>query len=845
MRLDVRWILASVVVLGLGVYVYVQQGGFRAPSGDEVIHASNAGDRRVYCHALRGEPRERLGACLTELRRKPRQSRPASDLIEEITESGPVLYIGGKVEGDGFAVIEDHPELLEPLLGRDEPKAARALREQGFRGLSVHRDLTGALDRDAVVLSRLANHDDLEWFQLRYVTDSTFLYTVRRSPTRVPLGTGERLLAGLRQRLEGRPVQRQSWNPSHIRVLGSMRLGGRTLVLRHSAGNDIEVVLDDLADKLRRRWEREIEIYGHGRLDDRLDELRLEVQVVMERAPVEPRSRPALADLWEMGIDGMMFRDSDGAEDEKFSYLPGSELVTRSIKTADEFLQAGVEEGGWNSKRPWEDPTTRLDIIRTQHFMESRPGGGPAVRLVRGMPEVSMDEVTDESLREMHIDGGEWWVRNQRPDGSFLYKYWPTQNRRSTEYNEVRHILAARDLSVTASYRPDPRYLRAARRSMDWLLRYEVNAEDPETTSLPHPPPGTALFRYNNNQKLGTTAVGLLGWIAWAKVTGDHSEDERIRRMARFVQSMALDNGKFDPYYVPWGHPYHGQKNDIVPGEAALALGEVAEYFGEPEWLDFMPKFLDFYEPWWERRVKKTIPTGRWPHHTYDNAVRLDLVQFGPWAVMATRQYYLLTGDQRAAEFGLEIADWMIDTYQWSSDRAPFPDYVGGYYKIPTELPAMQSFCYSEGTAAAYHIAALYRPEAKDKYDRATRETLRFLRVMQFDDLDSYFTPRPEIVHGGIKYAMNENKVRIDYVGHGLSTIAQYLAAREADPAVELELAPLKVPEGGAPYRTSFEMPPVGVEEVASVVDGAEASVEREAEGGEPEDEGAEDEGGE
>jgi hypothetical protein len=265
--------------------------------------------------------------------------------------------------------------------------------------------------------------------------------------------------------------------------------------------------------------------------------------------------------------------------------------------------------------------------------------------------------------------------------------------------------------------------------------------------------------------------------------------------MARFTLSMLLENGKFEPYYVHERHPYFGQKNDIVPGEAALALGQVAAYFDEPEWLDFMPKFLDFYEPWWRERAANTNPYGRWPHATYDNQTRLDLVQFGPWAVMATRQYYELTGDERAAAFGLEIADWMIDNYQWTSDKAPFPDYVGGYFKIATELPAMQTFCYSEGTAAAYHLASLYRPEAKDKYDRATREALRFLRVMQYDELDSYFVARPEIVHGGIKYAMNEGKVRIDYVGHGLSTIDQYLGARQADPLVKLQLQEMPTEE--------------------------------------------------
>ncbi|MBW1876720.1 MAG: hypothetical protein JRJ84_00005, partial [Deltaproteobacteria bacterium] len=119
-----------------------------------------------------------------------------------------------------------------------------------------------------------------------------------------------------------------------------------------------------------------------------------------------------------------------------------------------------------------------------------------------------------------------------------------------------------------------------------------------------------------------------------------------------------------------------------------------------------------------------------------------------------------------------------------------------------------------------------------------------FLRLMQFDELDSYFAPRPEVIHGGIKYAMNDNKVRIDYVGHGLSTIAQYLAAREADPAVQLELLPLEVPEGGAPYRTSFDMPSLEVEAVRAET--TASSLEQESEMEEPEDlGGAEDESGE
>jgi hypothetical protein len=100
----------------------------------------------------------------------------------------------------------------------------------------------------------------------------------------------------------------------------------------------------------------------------------------------------------------------------------------------------------------------------------------------------------------------------------------------------------------------------------------------------------------------------------------------------------------------------------------------------------------------------------------------------------------------------------------------------------------MQTFCYAEGTAAAYALAARYSPDRKGKYESATHQSIRFLEVMQFDELDSYFASRPEKIRGGIKYTMNEEKVRIDYVGHGLSTLSQWLDARLEDRSITREI---------------------------------------------------------
>ena len=774
-------------------------------------------DRPRKCRKLTGEVRDRVESCLSAVG-APALSQTATERVENIAAQGDVLMAAGRANYRGRqTLLSERTEFLDLALATDEEALATALREANFRGLVVHRDLDGALDRDSVVLSRLARHDFLEWFQLRHVTEDAYIYTVRTSAMRLKTTTGDAMLAYLRARLSGESAPAVSWDPKAARLLGTLRLQGNTLVVRHvmadkKGGLPLTQALDMLAGKLIRRWERDVEIEGHGSLRSRLDDVRLELHVIMEEAIVEPRTAWQIFDIWELGRDGMLFKQRKGISEEKFTYMPGSEAITRAHKSPDAFLRFAVEWFGWNDRRPWQkDTRTRLELIRGEHFMESRAGGGPAVRMVRGMPEESMAGLTDESIRQMLVDGGEWWIHNMRSDGSINYKYWPEQNRLSDDYNEVRHILATRDLADTFRYKRDRRYLTGAQLAMGWLNRYAIEDTTPVaqplkttngTLELPHPAPGTMLFRYPGyfdtvrrkklpNQKLGTVAVGLLGWVAYAQASGDTSQDEKIRKMAKYVLTQLEDTGKFNPYNVPRNHPYYGQKNDIVPGEAALALGVVAEYFGETDWLTFMPKFLDYYETWWNERAPQTQDWGRWPHDTYRNETRLDLVQFGPWAVMATKQYYLLTQDERAASFGLQIADWMIDSYQYTQERTPFPEFVGGYYKMPTELPAMQSFCYSEGTAAAYHIASTFAVDRKGKYDTSTREALRFLKVMQYDDIDSYFAARPKLIRGGVKYAMNQNKVRTDYVGHGLSTVSQYLDARRADPAIDLELSDL------------------------------------------------------
>ena len=106
----------------------------------------------------------------------------------------------------------------------------------------------------------------------------------------------------------------------------------------------------------------------------------------------------------------------------------------------------------------------------------------------------------------------------------------------------------------------------------------------------------------------------------------------------------------------------------------------------------------------------------------------------------------------------------------------------------------MQTFCYGEGTAAAYQLALRAAPEEAPFFEASTREMVRIAVQMQYDKLQTYAFPRSEFVNGGIRYALNETKVRIDYVHHALSAVYQYIFAAREDPNLpeSVKLSPLR-----------------------------------------------------
>ena len=732
--------------------------------------------------------------------------------------------LGLKAGGESFTAVVDAPDKIrglpenitvEPMFdgeldalwwGADEAEIHAKLIEKNVHMVILHRDVTPSVDRGRKVASRLYHDDHRERFALAYVDKNFLMYQVLPQPLSFPPNLAKGIATEIRNRVKGDtknpfpPIQTETgkkWN-----LIAVVRPeGGRELATGMCVRSHLDDCVDELANDLEREHRRFAEWAGRPKLVDEIDELIVEVHRVTERARVLDGAydNVRVESVWEMGIDGAILIDHD-LSPARAAVYPGSISYTRSYRSADQFLRHAAEDFRLSTKRPWREPTNSLEKIRTVHYMEWPSGA--LVPLFRGVPPVPMAVVDTTSLERSVVRGGDWYLRNLFPndqpleyeDGQVVYKMWPSENRYSDEYNLVRHTLATWNLVQAWNFDPQPEYLTGAEAALEYTLKWrktEVLDDGTKMTFIEYPGDGdpsvpalpVSELPNDRNRKLGSVVVGLMGMIDLARAKDDDQWDELMIEMGEFVLHSQDENGAFLPYYVPPGHPYEHERNDIVPGEAALALVMLYEYTGDERWLEPLPGYFEFYEPWWDSREGQKSDVSAWPAYIYPNQTRLDLVQFGPWSVMAANAYYRATGDDAPVDFAMKVGRWMVDSYMWSEETSPWPDYVGGYYKFEGELPAMQAFCYAEGTAAAYQLAlATGRTEDIAFFEKATRESARFALQMQYDDLNTYAFSRGDEVWGGTRYAMNETKVRIDYVHHSLSAVYQYvLGAREDD----------------------------------------------------------------
>jgi hypothetical protein len=775
-----------------------KQFGLVSPSVQSVRTYSGIDDEARLNKAKNTLPSNTFGE--ETLSRLEKQAKGGVLLIDN-----PGLVSGWTGEKGG---LFDNAEIKGALLGTDEVKAAKIIAEQGVKVLVLHEAISKSIDRNKSVLSRLYHHEETLYFSLFRVTrNGLLLYRVQETPVSFSPQTAKSGIDFIRARLRGEKPRLQGRYKKQVWTLvATIRGQGQELATSLAQNKTYIGALNELVKDLERKHRRNVELIGFPPISEHINDLSIELHMVTERAFLEIRDKDWLDNFWEMGIDGAYMMSSDK---KSRGVLVGAAAYTQSMTYADQFLRRVALRSKMSERKPWRGKDSWLELIRTIHYREDPEFG--LIRLYRGVPAIPLDSVTLENTREAILASGEWYLNNLKTNGQVTYKVWPSENRYSNEYNFVRHTLATWNLTQAYQLDPRPEFLAGAYLALKYtnskLKREDVTEAckkvewcDVERLDVSGK---MAFYEARNNRKLGSVVVSMMGMIDLAKEAKDHSFDEQLKEMGRFVKFMQLGSGNFEGYYVDKDHSYYGQKNDIVPGEASLAMIMLADYFDDDLWISGLPKFWEYYRPWFDERVAKALKELPLPMRAYTNEDRLELVQFGPWTVMAANAYHKRTGDTDVAQFGFEIARWMIDTYSWQEHRAPFPDYIGGYYKLSKELPAMQAFCYAEGTAAAYAMAVRMDHSEREYLEKATRESVRFGMQMQYNRLNTYAFTRPTEMIGGTRYAMNETKVRIDYVYHAQSAMVQWYQA-----ALQDSKLPSTVRNGNAfPWQLNKDKP--------------------------------------
>src|SRR5215217_8334545 len=149
-----------------------------------------------------------------------------------------------------------------------------------------------------------------------------------------------------------------------------------------------------------------------------------------------------------------------------------------------------------------------------------RAGLGLALLIVLAFGVVAPPErcpsVSVLELQRSAQSAVDWFVRNQKPDGTWLYLYDADRDSAASEYNVVRHTGAAMGLYEAAA-EGLPGALRSADRGTEWALDTLLERD------------GWAAVEWAGEVRTGATALLVAGLALRRDVTADTRYDDVLR----------------------------------------------------------------------------------------------------------------------------------------------------------------------------------------------------------------------------------------------------------------------------------------------------------------------------
>lgn len=187
-------------------------------------------------------------------------------------------------------------------------------------------------------------------------------------------------------------------------------------------------------------------------------------------------------------------------------------------------------------------------------------------------PPERCPSVTAAQLRGSAQAASDWLIRNQAPDGTWLYLYDADRDSTTPEYNEVRHAGAIMGL-YRAAAEGIPGALDSADRGTAWALARLIEHD------------GWSTFGTGGEIDTGASALLAAGLALRREATGDRRYDRVMRRLGRFLVAQTEPSGAvLATYDVGSEQPVAGEHSKYYTGEAYWALTLLHQAFPGEGW---------------------------------------------------------------------------------------------------------------------------------------------------------------------------------------------------------------------------------------------------------------------
>jgi small neutral amino acid transporter SnatA (MarC family) len=187
-------------------------------------------------------------------------------------------------------------------------------------------------------------------------------------------------------------------------------------------------------------------------------------------------------------------------------------------------------------------------------------------------PPERCPHVTESQLRRSAQASVDWFVRNQNPDGTWLYLYKRNDDVVPDQYDLVRHAGAVMGL-YRAAYEGLPRALAAGDRGTDWTLGNLLERGDWSAVAS------------DGAVATGATALFLAGLTLRREATGERRYDDVMRRLGRFLVGQIEPTGAVAASYDPVRDAPVARDHSIYyTGEEYWALTRLHRLFPDEGW---------------------------------------------------------------------------------------------------------------------------------------------------------------------------------------------------------------------------------------------------------------------